>query len=125
MTAFGTAPAGGRVLNVIVADHAIVRARARRHYGDLTRVELAGRIAHEVQQALASKRVSDRIPVWACRFKMRELHGAKAKTIRCRPGSRFVWDEAERYGWIVGSNAAGDVIVRTSMHRVRGEQAAA
>lgn len=122
MTGFGSAPAGGKLLEIVVSDHALIRARTRRHFAGMPRPELAGRIAHEVQQALAAGRRSDTIPVWACRFTMRELRGGKPKRQRCRPGSFFVWDAHERLGWIVAPSKLGDcdLVVRTSLHRVRG-----
>lgn len=118
---FAHTPAGGRTLNVTVTEHAIVRARARRHFDRMPRPELAGRIAHEVQQALAAGRRSDVIPVWACRFKMRELQGAKPKQARTQPGSWFVWDEPKQLGWIIAYDA-DTVVVRTCLHRVRSER---
>lgn len=123
---FAAAPAGGPVMDVTVTDHAIERARERRHFARLTRGEVAGRISFEVQQALEHGRAARYIPVWAVRFRMRELYGGKPRRAYLGRGTQFVWDEQEARGWIVRDENETLVVV-TSLHRVRGtrEEAAA
>lgn len=130
MSAFGNetaAQTGARHLGskqITVTAHAVVRARARRHYDGLTGLEISDRIATDVQAAVAARRVSSHRPVWATVFSLRELGGAKPKQVPCGKGRRFVWDEGEAHGWIVRDDDAGGLVVITSLHRVRAEQAA-
>lgn len=116
---FAATPAGGLVMDIVVSDHAVDRACERRHWATLTRGEVAGRISFEVQQAFENGRVSRLVPVWAVRFRLRELRGGKPRCGHLGVSTRFVFDEEERHGWIVRLREDGLVVVVTSLQRVR------
>lgn len=111
---------------VRVTAHAVLRARARRHFALLAGLEVERLIGLEVREAIMAGRVSREKPAWTKLVRRSEVMNGclSSKPVQCREGTQFVWNHDETLGWIVKREGPVTVVL-TSLHRVRSETLAA